>query len=824
MRMDDLTAAFSTGILSSAKVFGVSIQSVGAAIATMTNAGIPAVDAATKLNSAIRLMAAPTTKAAKELDSIGLSSTKLASDLRSPGGVLTAVTDLQAHLTKAGLTATQQAALLANAFGGKQSLGVLTLIGSLGKLGTIQKEVTAGAGSFDAAWKATEATTKEQGAQIDASISTVKDAIGIGLLPAVNSLLHSVLPAVQGLAMWASQNPHLASTILLVVGGVAALAAGIAFLGPILGGIGAAMGVITSPILLVVAAVVALAAHFGLFGQGAKSAVDGVVGKITSMFPQLKPVFDALGNAMQWIASNAIPMLTEAFNYVVTNVIPALGEAFQWVVSNVLPALGDAFNWIVTNIFPPVEDVINTITTVVLPALGEAFSGIVTWVQGNMPEISAVFGAVAADVGKAAGVIGTVVKTAFDIVAGVIKTVSPILVDIGKVVFPAIGTAASAMLAVLQGVFDALGTAIDVLKTVFDNFGKIMSPLWDAITSTIQTASTAIMAVLQPIIDAMKWVIDNAGNILFTKAGAPAQGPGVNVPLPTSAAGIGTGMVAYQTGGVVPGSGPQLAIVHGGETVLPPGMSAAYGYSGVPNAPALSLPTPSPSVAPPAAGFPDITKMVLEGSGGVTGATAASTLAARIKLETAQNAVTSAQNALAKLTAGGGLAGQIKLQAAQNAVTNAHNALTKAEQEHATKTRTAADIQMQVAADQQRLKLATERLTLLHQTGGASATQLQTAQDKLTLAQQKLALVQDQVATGTTGTTTGTTTTKASTTASNASLTAALAAFTAALVRAVSSGVPITLDGQTIGDMIDRNAYTSASTATSGFVATGSIG
>jgi TP901 family phage tail tape measure protein len=196
MRMQDLTDAMTTGVLSAAKTFGVSIQSVGAAIATMTNAGIPAVDAATKLNSAMRLMAAPSAKAAAELKTIGLSSTALAADLRTPGGILTAIQDLQTHLTNAGLTATQQAALLASAFGGKQSLGILTLVGSLGKLGVIQKQVTAGAGTFDAAWKATEATTKEQAAQIDASLGTVKDAIGIGLLSAVNGLLKSVLPMV----------------------------------------------------------------------------------------------------------------------------------------------------------------------------------------------------------------------------------------------------------------------------------------------------------------------------------------------------------------------------------------------------------------------------------------------------------------------------------------------------------------------------------------------------------------------------------------------------------------------------------------------------
>ena len=59
MRMEDLVAAFGTGLLSSAKAAGVSIQSVGAAIADMTYQGVPAQDAATRLRMSLSLLAAP---------------------------------------------------------------------------------------------------------------------------------------------------------------------------------------------------------------------------------------------------------------------------------------------------------------------------------------------------------------------------------------------------------------------------------------------------------------------------------------------------------------------------------------------------------------------------------------------------------------------------------------------------------------------------------------------------------------------------------------------------------------------------------------------
>ena len=56
MRMQDLADSMGTGILSSSKAFGVSLSDVGAALATMTTQGVPAIDAATRLRMTFSLI------------------------------------------------------------------------------------------------------------------------------------------------------------------------------------------------------------------------------------------------------------------------------------------------------------------------------------------------------------------------------------------------------------------------------------------------------------------------------------------------------------------------------------------------------------------------------------------------------------------------------------------------------------------------------------------------------------------------------------------------------------------------------------------------
>src|SRR6266536_3078903 len=81
MKMNDLTAAISTGILPVAKNFGLGLADVGGALAVMTDRGMHADEAATRLKMTMTMMEAPTAKASKALHSVGLSSTQLALDM-----------------------------------------------------------------------------------------------------------------------------------------------------------------------------------------------------------------------------------------------------------------------------------------------------------------------------------------------------------------------------------------------------------------------------------------------------------------------------------------------------------------------------------------------------------------------------------------------------------------------------------------------------------------------------------------------------------------------------------------------------------------------
>lgn len=97
MTMQNLVDALSTGVIPAAKNWGITLRGVGAALDVFTSRGVPAQVAATRLTRVMQLMGDPSGAAAKQLQSIGLSSTKLAQDMRQ-GGLPEALTDLKKHL------------------------------------------------------------------------------------------------------------------------------------------------------------------------------------------------------------------------------------------------------------------------------------------------------------------------------------------------------------------------------------------------------------------------------------------------------------------------------------------------------------------------------------------------------------------------------------------------------------------------------------------------------------------------------------------------------------------------------------------------------
>ena len=756
MRMQDLADAMGTGVLSTAKVYGVTIQSVGAALASMTDQGIPAIDAATRLNSAMRLMAAPTAAAQKDLASIGLSSTKLASDMRSPGGMLAAITDLKKHLEGAGLSATAQAALIANAFGGKQSGAILTLIGNVGLLGQKTADVAKGAGAFGAAWAATEQTTAEQGAQVDASMKSIEDSIGTGLLPAVNSLLHAVLPVVQGLASWAAANPDLASKVLLAAGAVAALVAGVVFLGPILGAVGAVIGAVASPIVLVIGAIAGLAAHFGLLGKGPKDAVDGIASTIAGAVPGIIAKVQDMAQAfIAWVG----PMIP----VVVARLQQLAAQVGQWIAAQAPAWLAQAGQWA-----QAFTGWISPMIPKAIGMLGDLASQVIGWVAAQAPGLVAQLLAwadafiswVAPMIPKLLGPLGDFGKQLIQWVLNELPVLGAALFDMGKKLIEwigpkipdlllALGQFGIALLGWIAGEVPVLATALWTFAASLSDWVKAAIPgllknLGDFISSFMDWANTQEVAFYKA---ALAWGGQIVQAVMDAIGGLPGKVGGLLGQIP------GFSLVAGAVGGAVGAAGSAI-------NMLP-----HLGTGGLVTAPTLAVIGESgPEMVIPLAG------LHREGAKGVTGAAAPSAASAAVS----------------------SLAAHVRLEAATNAVASARAALARIEREHVTKSRTAADIAAQAAAAERRLSLAVDRLALLR----------------------------EQQALGTTGTS-GASGSGASPAASSAPLAAALAAFTAALLRAVSAGVPVTLDGQEIGNLIDQHAYGTASRATSGFIASG---
>lgn len=459
MRMQDLTAAFTTGILSVASTFGVSIQSVGAALADMTSQGVPAEAAATRLRMTLSLLGAPSATAAEQLKGIGLSSSDLANDLRS-GGIMGAVTDLKEHLEGAGLSATEQAQLISRAFGGgRSSSAIMILLNSLDQLGTAQDQINKGTGAFGDAWTKTQEEVTFAGAQISATWDAIVVAIGTGFLPMVSGFLGGVESILSPIATWTAHNQGLAATILGVVGAVSALVAGVIFLGPILGAIGGALGVIFNPILAIGAAILGLAAHFGLLGEGAKSMADGIGTAILNAIPQVLATLSDLGSqAIAWIQAQAPIWAEQALG---------LGRAFiGWIgpiASQALAALGvwagQVGSWIIAQ------------APTWMAQIG-------TWASAFIDWVSPIVGQVVAQLGTWAGQIGTWIAAQAPAWAAQIGTWVGAFVDwIAPMIPPALAALGNVASQILSWIADQVPGWVDALSQWAGAFVEWAAPL-----------------------------------------------------------------------------------------------------------------------------------------------------------------------------------------------------------------------------------------------------------------------------------------------------------------------------------------------------------
>ena len=208
MQMADFVQSLSSGILPAARTFHVSLSSVGSAMALMTDEGIPAEVAATRLRMTLSLMGAPSSKAIAALNSIGLSAGSLARKMMQPGpagGLVGAVALLKQHLDASGLSAVKQAQVIAHAFGGgRSSSAIETLLNNLGVLQRKQEQINSTISKYGSDVAAQRKTAGAEFDRLRAIIDTVGIRIGLALLPPVTGfvsfIVNRAVPAVGGFA------------------------------------------------------------------------------------------------------------------------------------------------------------------------------------------------------------------------------------------------------------------------------------------------------------------------------------------------------------------------------------------------------------------------------------------------------------------------------------------------------------------------------------------------------------------------------------------------------------------------------------------------
>jgi TP901 family phage tail tape measure protein len=203
MQMQDLANALGTGVLAVVKGYGLSLNDVGAALATFGDNNIRGAVAATDLRMAVQAMAVPAATAKDDLARFGMTSQTLADDMRTKG-LNGALNDLMDRMRKAGVTASQQGQVITDMFGKKAGSGLAVLLGQLDRFNSKYPDLEKGAGGFASAWQTAQHTLSQEFADIKAGFDSVMIRIGTFLIPQVSNFI-SLLenkgsPVVHGFA------------------------------------------------------------------------------------------------------------------------------------------------------------------------------------------------------------------------------------------------------------------------------------------------------------------------------------------------------------------------------------------------------------------------------------------------------------------------------------------------------------------------------------------------------------------------------------------------------------------------------------------------
>ena len=192
-----------------ASALGVELEQVAAMAGQLGDAGLQSTQAGTQLRAIMTRLAAPTSRASKVFDELGVATSDASGNLRDLPDILADMDHAMADLG----TATRQQ-MISHVFGMQAAAGATILLERAGS-GALQDYTEALRESGSAARVAAEMndTTAGSALALASRNESLSIAIGTLLLPMVVDMIDTAIPVIDMMVSWADANPKLIRTI-----------------------------------------------------------------------------------------------------------------------------------------------------------------------------------------------------------------------------------------------------------------------------------------------------------------------------------------------------------------------------------------------------------------------------------------------------------------------------------------------------------------------------------------------------------------------------------------------------------------------------------
>jgi len=617
MRLQEFNAAMGTGLPGAAKTFGVSLQSAGAALAFLTDTGMGAQMAATRLTMAMALLGGPSAHASKILGALGLTSdvikskfavvsqllekagvstSRMAADMRKPDGIVVALRDLKTRMDQAGLSANTQAAVISRAFGGgHMGKAIMQIFEELPRVAQKFSTINASVSSFGKHWQQTTQTAIFQAKSLHGATNSISVAIGEALLPAVQKLLSHIVPVVAAIANWVTHHKKLAAIILASAFALAVVTAAVAALSLafMLLDTAAAPWILLGIAIVAVLAAIAYGAYelythwhqvWGEITKVVKEAWADISGFLMTTWNRIIALAEMYwGDFRGWLGTlwgDIRADMATAWN----DVAAFFGGIWQAVKNGVIEAWTAIRTFFLT-IWDGLKEAWDATWNAIKTALTTVWSGLSTAAHVTWDALKSFFLAIWDGLSTAWSVTWGAIKTALTTVWSAVKSAATTTWGALSGYFSSLWSGVKGdWSTVWGGVKSGLTTVWDGIKTAatttFTAVAKTLSTVWNGIAhvwgSAWSNAWNTIKGFINKIIDGINTLIGGWDALKFSVPGFDTHIPGVGK---IGGSTIGVPQIPkipkLDTGGTIMASG--IAEVHQGEWVVPGGMLGGLG-------------------------------------------------------------------------------------------------------------------------------------------------------------------------------------------------------------------------------------------------------